>query len=544
MKHYKRLHFLSMLAMMIAPMFNSHLVQIGEGGSTEGDDEKKKALLKEIEGQTVKLIAEKNAGSITKEVFEAKMKEFKEEVEKNSGSKEATEMIEKFEGVEKQMKEYKEMIEKQGAEITSLKESGKTTKEGFSFKEAVAKALNSETFKKYSEDGSYKGKSGAIELKGVVDITNDYTGTVLISSRSNRVLDHPANRKLYMRDVISVMPTDMPFHVYSEVYTWDKNIAMETENGTLNESSFLVREVSTGTKRLGTFVKISKRMLKSLPWLTSHLSTKLPDALKFVEDYQILFGDNTGNNLNGIVRNAQAFDLTYATYIATAFTSIAQYGTNAAADDGTLITFAAAHSLKNGDILTLANTTGATYDGDHIVNVVSATVVMITQDYDADANVAANWTGSAKNAMYHKVNGAQQIDVLIASVATLNRGEYQATGIAINPIEAALIRMLKSTTEEYLKAIEIRNGIIYIANVPVIETNAMPAGYFLVGDFQRAVELLEFSGMTLEFADDVSYKLANQVAVIIQEEVILPIYNKYMFVYGDFTTAKSELETP
>lgn len=505
------------------------------------EEKDQKALLDKVNAEAKKACDEANKGNITSDELKTKLDALKEQLPLDK-TEEIKALTEKFEAMEKTIDEQKETIDKQGEELTSLKEKGGSEK-NITLKDSIAEALKSEDIAKYLEKPV--GRSGEMEIK-VVDMTSDYSGTTMISSTSNRVLDHPANRSLNIRDLMTVLPTDMSIHTYPEVYTWDKNVAMEAENGTLNESSFLVREKETGTKRLGTYIKISKRMLRNVKWLTAHLASKLPDALKFVEDFQFIFGDGNSNNIDGLARNADAFDLTYATYSAGDFTSIAQYGTNAAADDNTLLTYTAAHGLSNGDILTLANTTGTTYDGDHIVTVVDATKVLLNQAYTADANVLANWTGSAKNALYHNVDGAQDIDVLFATIAILKRGEYQATGIIINPIQGALIRMIKSTTEDYVQGapIEVINGITYIAGVPLLETNAMPSGYFLAGDFQKAVELLQFTNMTLEFADDVSYKLANQVAVIIQEEVIMPIYNKYMFIYGDFATAKTELETP
>ena len=543
LKHYQRMFFLNFMAILIAPFINTHLFAVDEGGGSVAEQEAQEKLLKTIETQTKSLIDEKNKGLVTTDAFELKLKELKIELEKLVPTDKSEEIKVKFENVETQLKQNKEILEKQAEVLTALKEAGTSKESKISFKNVVDNALDSDAFKKYS-DGNFKGNSEEIELKGVVDITSDYTGdTNFLTSQDKRIIDLP-NRKINIRDIITVLGTDLPYHAFREVYDWDKNIAMETENGELNESSFKIREKTVDVKRLGTHVIISKRMLKSLTWLKGHLAKKLPDALKFVEDFQILFGDGTGNNLDGLSRNATAFDLTYLAYVTGDFTSIAQYGTNGAADDNTLLTFTAAHTMKNGDILTLASTTGATYDGAHIITVVNDTQVLLNQDYTADGNVLANWTGDAKNAMYHNVNGAQQIDVLTASVAILNRGEYQATAAIINPIEGALIRMLKSTTEEYLKGIEVRNGILYISNVPVVETNAMPAGYFMVGDFSRAVQLLEFSSMTLEFSDDVSYKLKNEIVAIIQEEVLLPIYNGYEFIYGDFATAKSELETP
>ena len=69
----------------------------------------------------------------------------------------------------------------------------------------------------------------------------------------------------------------------------------------------------------------------------------------------------------------------------------------------------------------------------------------------------------------------------------------------------------------------------------------MPLGKFAIGDFMNGANLIQYTGLMLEFADDVSYKLQNQVAAIVQEEVIFPIYNKFAFLYGGFASCKTLL---
>lgn len=37
---------------------------------------------------------------------------------------------------------------------------------------------------------------------------------------------------------------------------------------------------------------------------------------------------------------------------------------------------------------------------------------------------------------------------------------------------------------------------------------------------------------------------SNEIVVVVEEEIIFPIYNPYAFIYGKFASAKTELETP
>jgi hypothetical protein len=78
----------------------------------------------------------------------------------------------------------------------------------------------------------------------------------------------------------------------------------------------------------------------------------------------------------------------------------------------------------------------------------------------------------------------------------------------------------------------------------VVETNAVPYNKFLSGAFVDAVELLQFEELTLSFVTDTTYAKANKVMALIEEDILLPIYNPNKFVFGDFTTAKAALETP
>ena len=66
---------------------------------------------------------------------------------------------------------------------------------------------------------------------------------------------------------------------------------------------------------------------------------------------------------------------------------------------------------------------------------------------------------------------------------------------------------------------------------------AIPAGKFAVGDWAMAAAIGQFTELTLEFSESTNEKLKNMVEAIIQEEILFPIYNKYMFVVGDFSTA-------
>lgn len=464
--------------------------------------------------------------------------------------------------------EIKEIAIKQGAELKALVEKDKNkipdirrkVSRKDHMKTLIAHALYSKEFSDFESRG-FKGasnklfldqKDGQIELKDVttkatVD-TSSHTGNVLISEISDIVTDDTPTRMDHVRDIINVGMTDQAQIVAGEVYDFTDALTlgatMLAENGEATEAIFKSKENTWTLKRIANAMRISKREIKvnGLQWVIDRVLTKLPDATLFVEDVQLLFGDGAGNNVKGLANDAQAFDLTPNTYVATDFASHATYN----AGTQTQITFAAVHSMKNGDNLILANTTGTTYDGTHTAVIVIDTLnVIIDQAFTADANVAANWTGSSTSPFYLGIDNAQEYDVLAVADATLEAGEYAVTGHIIHPSQGTQMGLLKDTQGNYLDISKDANGrVVGVNGKPIAQTTAMPYGKFISGDFSRnGLELKEFTPLNIQFVEDVESVKKNEIVVVIEEEIIFPIYNPFWFLYGVFSTAKAELET-
>ncbi|HUV84787.1 MAG TPA: hypothetical protein VMV86_03710, partial [Methanosarcinales archaeon] len=316
------------------------------------------------------------------------------------------------------------------------------------------------------------------------------------------------------------------------------------ENTAAPESVFTSIEAAWVLKRVANSYRISKRWLKvnGLQWVIDHVLAKLPDATYTVEDFELLFGDGSGNHVSGLSLAAQSFDLTPNTYVATSISSVATWNSGTQA----LITFAAAHSIKNGDSLTIANATETTYNATHTaVQVVNATQVIIDLTYVVEADTSA-WTGSSQSIFYHAIDNAQEYDVLAVTEALLEAGEYGVTGHVVNPQQAIQIGLLKATNANYLNIQKDANGrVIGVNGLPIATTMAVPAGKFFSGDFSRnGCELKEFTPFNIQFVEDVTTAKANEIVIVVEEEIIFPIYNPYWFIYGNFANAKTELETP
>lgn len=547
---FKRLALSILFVAGVVLFFNGHTeagILMASTPPVLGDEEGQKALLEKVKTESseaskkaiesfkeeFKNLAEKaKTGMLSQEAFDTKMKELSTKLEQFDS--------EKFKEYQEKLDKATKALEIQDAELKKIKESGIESNKGKSkLRQDLSKFLQTEEWKNFVESG---GKRKAEMQVKVVDVTNDYTGSsfVHITSRDPRVVDHPQVTRLNIRDLLSVSPHDLPYLAFTEVYDWDRNIGWVAENTALSESSFKVREATTQFKRVGTFIELSKTMLQSRTFVENHIATRLPALVRYAEDFQLLFGDGASNRPTGIFKVADNFaDIINSTItgLAGSVSSVATYDGGAKA----LITFAANQNINNGDNITIANATETTYNDTFSALVISPKQIVIEKAYVAEADTSA-WTFVVSSKFKNRIEAAQEIDVLKVAKTLVTRQEYACNGIVLHPDDATIIETLKGNDEHYIDVKRLENGVLTIAGVPVVETTAMPSGKFAVGDWQMACALLEFESVNLEFSESTEEKKKDTVVVLIQEKILFPIYNKYMFVVGDFASAKEAIQ--
>jgi hypothetical protein len=508
--------------------------------TTAKNEAKLKALKSEIKELTDKL----NEKKLSKEEFNTQVKEWEAKLEEFDS--------EKFKGYQDAMIKMEAKLEAMGEKLNKASESnfGKNKPLNKGIADTVEE--NEEAIKEFAKNTS---KSVSLQMKGVVNITDSTTGELYITNVTDRIVDAPEIARYNIRNLLTIQTTDMPQIAFMVVYDWVDNTGMVSENGELLESSFKEKEEIFSTKRLGTFMNISKNMLKSMKQLIQHISQKLPARLKYVEDAQLLYGDGTGNNVNGIFNDSLDFKDTITPVVRGAGSVSSVATANAGAS--TSITLAAAITAGDVNVGDYVYITGATATGynDKLIPVeavTSTTVLQIGVAYVAEADTSA-WTftvvSQAYSSLFMATAAAQLVDVLLDASAIVNVQEYKNTGFVLNPLDASNILKLKATTEDYISNGAVVNiardaqGVLRIGGVPVIETTAMTQGKFACGDWALAAALWIYEDMELVFSEDNESIRKNQVQVSIQEQIIFPIYNHLMFVTGDFTEAINTIKT-
>tara|TARA_R110000851_G_scaffold160645_1_gene303936 strand:- start:238 stop:1458 length:1221 start_codon:yes stop_codon:yes gene_type:complete len=170
--------------------------------------------------------------------------------------------------------------------------------------------VDDEGVKAMLEKGTdFRGKS-ALQLKATITsaITNaaGSVGALVDPTRLPGVIALP-NRRMTIRDLL--MPGQMDGSVLEYVReTGFVNRAAPVAEGAAKPQSDLQMElVSTSAKVIAHTAKASRQILDDAAMLRTYIDGRLRYGLAFVEEVQLLNGDGTGQNLNGIVPQATAF---------------------------------------------------------------------------------------------------------------------------------------------------------------------------------------------------------------------------------------------
>jgi len=122
------------------------------------------------------------------------------------------------------------------------------------------------------------------------------------------------NRVLRIRDMLPVGPTSSNLIEYAKENVFTNNAAAvyqaspeAFENVTKPESGITFTLASAPVVTLAHFIPASRQVLEDAPQLQTYINGRLQYGLKLVEENQILNGDGTAGQLNGLLNQAIAF---------------------------------------------------------------------------------------------------------------------------------------------------------------------------------------------------------------------------------------------
>lgn len=322
------------------------------------------------------------------------------------------------------------------------------------FKGLGDRLVESAAFKAADLSGASRG---SIRVKAErADITTANTtvgagrspGTSLVPGQRVAGLIAPPNRQMTIRDLLAQGVTSTNVIEYVKETGFTNNAAPVAEGAIKPKSDLTFNMESAPVRTLAHIFKISRQMLDDAVGIASYINARGTYGLKYVEELQILNGDGTGQNLNGLVPQASDF---------------------------------------------------------------------------APAFAPADETS---------------IDRLRLAILQVALAEYPATGIVLHPTDWARIALTKDAGGNYIIGNPQGSLAPSLWNLPVVSTQAMPAGQFLTGAFNLGAQIFDRMDvevlLSTENEDDF---IRNFATIRIEERLALIVPRPDSFVTGPVNPA-------
>lgn len=134
------------------------------------------------------------------------------------------------------------------------------------------------------------------------------------------------------------------------------------------------------------------------------------------------------------------------------------------------------------------------------------------------------------------VQAETAIDRLRLALLQVALAEYDADGIVLSPIDWAAIELTKTTDNAYLFANPRGMATPGLWGRPVVATQSMDAGDYLVGAFAMGAQGWdrEDANVTVSNQDRDNF-VKNMVTILCEERIGLTVFRPEAFVKGDFT---------
>ena len=216
---------------------------------------------------------------------------------------------------DEKFQEYKDFADKLSNEIQALKEQGKGNKDPMAeFHEKLKETAGQ--VKEKANSGNHTPfmlSAGDYDLKAAGDMSltgNITSGQIPQADRVPGVVPVP-RRRFTLRDVASVGSTSSNLIEWVEQLNRDGSAAMTAEGSPKSQVDFDLVVKNASVKKITAYVKVTTEMLDDIARIQSIINTELNYQVMLKEEKQLLNGDGTGQNLNGVINQyAQPLDLT------------------------------------------------------------------------------------------------------------------------------------------------------------------------------------------------------------------------------------------
>ena len=210
---------------------------------------------------------------------------------------------------EETVSQMKNLVERADALKSRIDEMEKSSnrKESGSFKNELAMEL--ESHKSQLNELKTNGRGFRMDLKVANDpmtTGNTYTGEVIESDRLPGVYFDP-DRATHVRQFLTQTSTTSDNVRYVQETGYTDGTDVQAEGAAKGVSDFSLEAKDAPVRTIASYIRVSRQMLDDTAFLTSYINQRLPKKLFLEEDDQILYGNGSGDNLEGITAVAQSF---------------------------------------------------------------------------------------------------------------------------------------------------------------------------------------------------------------------------------------------
>ena len=134
--------------------------------------------------------------------------------------------------------------------------------------------------------------------------------------------------------------------------------------------------------------------------------------------------------------------------------------------------------------------------------------------------------------------GTIWVDFIRKAVTTLQLANYSATAVVVSPADWEILETSKGTDGHYIWATVPQGGEARMWRIPVVVSNGMPEGTFLMGDFAMGATIYDRQQKTVYTADQhADLFIQNGIAILAEERLAFAIERPNAFVKGTLTAA-------
>jgi HK97 family phage major capsid protein len=159
-----------------------------------------------------------------------------------------------------------------------------------------------------SFDDGFKPQASVATLTSTHGVGGTAAGVPVVADRRPDVV--PLGRQsFFIRDLLAAVPTTSNMVEYVRVTNVTNNAAPVAENPAAPkpQSSMGFELVQSKVQTIAHWMLASKQILADAPSLQNTVDTELKYGLRLAEDLQLLLGDGTGTNLEGLMPQASAY---------------------------------------------------------------------------------------------------------------------------------------------------------------------------------------------------------------------------------------------